>query len=196
MPFVLIGSPNKQLTGVSYVDADSVSLAYNATSHLISLGHRRIAFINYLDNYTVTSDRHDGYVKALNKAGIPVDKKLVFKVNDCEKEAYECVTSMLKKGISFSAILTSTTKEMKGVYSALAEYGLKVGKDISTFDFGSERTIPLIPECSAVKMDFFKVGAAAMDILHELITGKSEAPIHRVIDADIIFTDSVQKVHS
>lgn len=78
IPMVTVGST---IPGISGVVVDDVEVGYAATCHLISLGHRRIAFLGKDpdDNYgfTVASDRERGYEKALHENRIPVDPALI-----------------------------------------------------------------------------------------------------------------------
>lgn len=54
---------------------DDIEAGYNATAHLLSLGHRRIAYVSHLPlsdcNHYSVSDRHEGYAKAMREAGLP-----------------------------------------------------------------------------------------------------------------------------
>jgi GntR family transcriptional regulator, arabinose operon transcriptional repressor len=77
-PVVLI---DRHIVGLS-IDAvlpDNVGGAFVAVSHLIELGHRRIAFISS-DNLTTTSvlERLQGYQQALRASDIPVEPELIF----------------------------------------------------------------------------------------------------------------------
>jgi GntR family transcriptional regulator, arabinose operon transcriptional repressor len=77
-PLVLI---DRHIVGLS-IDAvlpDNVGGAFMAVSHLIELGHRRIAFISS-DNLSTTSvlERLQGYQQALRASDIPAELDLVF----------------------------------------------------------------------------------------------------------------------
>jgi GntR family transcriptional regulator, arabinose operon transcriptional repressor len=77
-PLVLI---DRHIVGLS-IDAvlpDNVGGAFVAVSHLIELGHRRIAFISS-DNLLTTSvlERLQGYQQALRSGGIPPEPELIF----------------------------------------------------------------------------------------------------------------------
>lgn len=77
-PIVLI---DRHIVGLS-IDAvlpDNVGGAFMAVSHLVALGHRRIAFVSS-DNLATTSvlERLQGYRQALRAHDIPVDPDLIF----------------------------------------------------------------------------------------------------------------------
>src|SRR4030095_16600999 len=75
-PVVLLG----RLPGVkvSSVEFDNCRAARVAVEHLVSQGHRRIAFIGYAPlSFTGVTERLTGYREALSAAGIPFDDRLV-----------------------------------------------------------------------------------------------------------------------
>ena len=63
---------------VDIVKVDNELVAFNAVDHLLSIGHRRIAFISGNFKIPTYTGRLEGYKKALRKYGIPFDEKLVF----------------------------------------------------------------------------------------------------------------------
>ena len=63
---------------VDIVKVDNELGAFNAVDHLLSIGHRRIAFISGNFKIPTYTGRLEGYKKALRKYGIPFDEKLVF----------------------------------------------------------------------------------------------------------------------
>lgn len=55
------------------VVSDSFQASYNLTSHLIEMGHRRIAFVGNLNYTNSVNDRYLGYYKALLEEGIDLE---------------------------------------------------------------------------------------------------------------------------
>lgn len=67
------------------VDADSVvsdsfQASYNLTSHLLEMGHRRIAFVGNLNYTNSVNDRYLGYYKALLEEGIDISPQ--YRIDD------------------------------------------------------------------------------------------------------------------
>ncbi|WP_231442106.1 LacI family DNA-binding transcriptional regulator [Brevibacterium zhoupengii] len=77
-PLVLLGEHTLD-PRIDHVTADNVESTREATAHLISLGHRRIAFLGYLTEGTLgTGDlRLEGYRRALADADIDEDPALI-----------------------------------------------------------------------------------------------------------------------
>ena len=60
------------------MDVDNKAGAYQAVTHLIGLGHRRIGFISNAPlSYSGAQDRFAGYKQALAEHDIPLDGELV-----------------------------------------------------------------------------------------------------------------------
>ena len=69
-PFVVVGHPGKDCSGITYVDNDNQKAAKDLTEFLLHLGHRHIAFFGGALEYDVVSDRLKGYKEALKSAGL------------------------------------------------------------------------------------------------------------------------------
>lgn len=78
-PFVLV---DRYIRGqnIDYVMSDNFGGGLIATQHLLSLGHRRIGFLNWVDFSTSMEHRRAGYRQALLEAGVPADPELEWEV--------------------------------------------------------------------------------------------------------------------
>jgi len=192
VPHVLIGSPYKKYEKTSSVDVDNTLLSYKLTNHLISLGHKRIVMMNYKNGYTVTDDRQKGYELAMKEAGLPVDRTLVFHTGITEQDGFISMETLFANKVDFSAVIVSMPEVAEGVYKAIEKNGKRVGEDISVASFSGDRRIQT-PPLTAVDTDYVRVGTEAMEILQELIEDKSENPVRRILESQIIFTNSCQR---
>ena len=62
---------------VDVVLSDNVQGGYKATEYLISLGHTRIGVVSFSDKIISGSERIQGYIEALKKYGLSIDKNLI-----------------------------------------------------------------------------------------------------------------------
>src|SRR5471030_1515795 len=65
-PFVLIGNPKNE--DIYSVDNDNVHAGQLATKHLVDNGYKRIAFLAGPEHITVSDDRIQGYIRAMQDA--------------------------------------------------------------------------------------------------------------------------------
>lgn len=74
-PFVVIDRDMPGLN-ISRIESDNYQGSYNATRHLIELGHRRIAFlVQEMKEIVPAQQRYRGYCQALVDAGIPLRRE-------------------------------------------------------------------------------------------------------------------------
>lgn len=78
---------------VDEVLCDGRKIAKMAVEHLISLGHRRIAYLGACHNET----RYEGYMEALCRHGIEPDPAYVFETRLTETDGYEIMKRLMKE---------------------------------------------------------------------------------------------------
>ncbi len=77
IPHVIVADRFDPADGVNFVCCDSYDASYAAVSHLLALGHQRIAICHNTVMDTDHQDRVRAYHTALNDASIPIDPSLV-----------------------------------------------------------------------------------------------------------------------
>ncbi len=135
IPVVTIGTT---VEGVCGVLVDNVEVGRQATQHLLSLGHRRIAYlgdeIEAIHGFHVASDRRRGYDLALREAGIEPDPTLVqstgFTVDGGEAAAHR-IFGPNRVGEPPTAIFAVSDEVAMGVLYAARDHGLKIPRDLS-----------------------------------------------------------------
>jgi hypothetical protein len=111
--------------------ADQVQGAYEATRHLIELGHRRIAHIAGPRYQQDARDRLEGYRQALSDAGLSFDPRLVIEGDYHEPSGLMAVEALLSRGVLFTAIFSSNDQMAYGARLALYRRGIQVPGEIS-----------------------------------------------------------------
>lgn len=135
----------------SSISIDDHKTAYQAVSHLISLGHRRIAaLVSSPDDRSISELRCNGYLAALADHSIPFDPKLLVCTDgrfDIE-DAYAGTNALLDSGADFSAIFTLSDTFAIAAIKALHDHGRRVPEDCSVIAIDglavSEYTLPTL----------------------------------------------------
>ncbi len=135
VPVVTIGTA---VEGVCGVLVDNVDVGRQATQHLLSLGHRRIAYLGdeleEIRGFHVASDRHRGYDLALREAGIEPEPSLVqntgFTVDGGEAATHR-IFGPNRTGEPPTAIFAVSDEVAMGVLYAARDHGLKIPRDLS-----------------------------------------------------------------
>jgi LacI family transcriptional regulator len=180
----------------SYLDADTV-LATNragareAVEHLVSVGHRRIAFLGDLTTIATAADRHAGYTEGLQAAGIPVDARLVRTDLHTRDTAQRAVESLLRlpPEAAPTALFASQNLITIGAIHALHLHGLQHLVALVGFD-DVELAGLLDPGITVVAQDPYAIGRAAAELLFARIDGYSGASQHRTISTRLVIRGS------
>jgi LacI family transcriptional regulator len=159
---------------MSRVDIDNVDGGKKATSHLINLGHRRIAMITGPVNHKSSRDRAEGYRQALQEANIPYDERLViFSDSWLSKWGNQGAQELIRRGVDFSAIFVQSDEIAMGVYLALRQMNLRIPEDISIVGYDD---IPvaeyLDPPLTTIRQPIKSVGVEAVRLLIYQIEAK------------------------
>ena len=136
IPVVMIDRYFPELD-TDYVVSDNFRGAYEATTHLIKLGHRRIGYITGQECLTSVCDRLKGYKKALQDYDIDYQEELVKKVIPRPvlsiEESYEVTKELLKENPT--AIFTYNEIATIGALKAIREEGINIPKELAFVSF-------------------------------------------------------------
>ena len=135
--------------------------AYNAVSHLLSLGHKNIVCITGPANSDSTQERLAGYEWAYRDAGIPLPKKYVFHGDYLRHSGNEATKQILKE-TDATAVFAFNDLMALGAYHCLRQEGLSVPDDISivgfdNIDFSDMLEVPL----TTVNQPTYEIGREA-----------------------------------
>ena len=104
--------------------------------HLIAHGHRRIAFIGWLE-YPAIAERYEGYRDALTESGLPCSPELVIGVEDNHLASGRAGARQLLEGAALpcTAVVAGTDLNAVGVMEVLQAAGLRVPEDVAVVGF-------------------------------------------------------------
>ncbi|MEC1386151.1 LacI family DNA-binding transcriptional regulator [Aerococcus viridans] len=183
-PAVVIGSPDN--TKVHFVDNDNELIGYQATKSLIQQGCNRIAYVGGDMNQFFIADRHNGYKRALEGAGIIYDPSLIYNdINFLPSDGYE----LAQNKIDFSQIdglVISDELVAEGIRNYLNTQDIQ---DVHLITFSAYRqgnTQSMI-KTSYVNLNSHIIGSRAVDILFEALDPDQASTrfIHEYVDADL-----------
>jgi len=172
IPIIVIGRsiPAFQQQCIPFDDFEA---AYKATQYLVESGHRRIAHITGLPNHEDALERRNGYLQALQDAGLEPDPALVIEGDFTEPSGVMAVEMLLIRGHIFSAIFAANDQMAYGARLALYRRGLRVPEDVSLVGFDDQDpTAYMVPPLTSVRRIPLEIGEAAGRALLDLIHGK------------------------
>ncbi len=161
--------------GISSVSVDHDFGARIAMEHLIGLGHRRIAFINWTLEAPHCARAQHGVTSTLAAHGLSVDPALMVVV---DRPDSICGAAATERFLTLpnppTAIFAYGDLMAYGAMSAAQAAGLQVPRDLSVVGYDD---IPLaehlIPPLTTVRQDTYEIGRCAANVLIEEIEGSS-----------------------
>jgi len=160
-------------SNVSSVYYDDELAAYEATRYLLEMGHRKIAHIEGLEASEPGRKRKDGYCRALQQAGIKVEKKYIAEGKFNMQKAQEVALRFLLSEDPPTAIFAASDLMAKGVYDACVSLGLTIPGDLSVMGFDDAEVASLLsPTLSTMAMPTHEMGHRIID---DLINHAEEA---------------------
>lgn len=173
-PFVLIGRSEKYPDLLS-VDTDNVQAAYDATKHLITLGHERIGFVSGPSNLIVSQDRMQGYGQALADAGLAMRKEWIVEGEFLQESGYRAMSFFMNLPERPTALVIVDDIVAFGVLRGLNELGYKVPEDVSMISFNNISLSELSnPPLSSVDIGIYNLGYTASQALIQSIRKPNE----------------------
>jgi LacI family transcriptional regulator len=153
--------------------------ARSATDHLITLGHRRIAWIGGPDASTAARDRFHGYRAALDSAGIDLDPTLVrsgrFDVGAGARHARDLLTTPRPP----TAVMAADDELAVGVLATAHELGLPVPQQLSVVGFDdTPQAAWTTPPLTTVRQDLDGMGRLAVQTVLALSSGEHPPSRH------------------
>lgn len=172
-PVVLLGPPAAFCKSFLSVEIEELVASYNATQHLLKLGHQRIAYLTGPPAAPWAHERFEGYRRALREAGLAVDDKLVFQSGSTIEDGTKAALQMLNEGCNATAVQAVSDLVAIGCANALLSQGLDIPGDLSLVGFGNVLAaeyfrVPL----TTIRQPKFRLGVAAVDMMMSLIRGE------------------------
>jgi LacI family transcriptional regulator len=188
IPLVIAGRPFHP-DNVSYIDVDNIDAAYNAVSHLVRLGYKRIGTISGPATSTVGLDRKEGYRKALTERGRDVDEALIVEADFTEAGGYYAMRQLL--AARPDAIFTASDIMAIGAMRAIREVGLSTPGDVAFVGFDDLPIATLSnPKLSTIRQPIVQFGSKAVDILIDLIENGIQPPRRVIMPTELIIRGS------
>ena len=149
-----------------YVGQDNRNGARKGVEHLISLGHRRIAFFGGDRAITTQQERYRGYCDALTGAGLPVREDLVFETEVSKDGGSSAMTRALDHPEGPTAASCFNDIIAIGAVRALAMRGLLAGRDFSIVGFDDlDEAKDNYPPLTTIDAGTLSLGARAAETL-------------------------------
>ena len=171
VPLLAVESSGR--VGFHSVSIDQFRGGYDATCHLIALGHRDIVHVAGPEDSMDATERVRGWRAALSEHALVAREPLV---GDWSPASGFRIGLELADDVSFTAVFSANDQMALGVMHALGTRGIRVPEDVSVMGFDD---IPeaehFTPPLSTVRQDFGELGRTVMSTLLAVIQDGSLA---------------------
>jgi len=170
VPVVTIGRP-VAIPAIDCVTADHYQGSFDVVSHLIAMGHRRIGFIGASAADTTHLRRYNGYLAALQAAGIPPDPAYAVRMTAgpafaTEEDGFLGLLALRKLPEPPTAIFARNDFAAIGALRAAHTLHLRVPQDVAIAGFDN---IPIAayqtPPLTTVDQPIVEQGRIAAELL-------------------------------
>lgn len=176
VPTVLLDNYIKSQPRVGYVGTDSFEGIHFAVSHLVNLGHKKIAFLSGSKDSMVSVERTQAFIQSMAANGLTADNTLM----DYGCYDPDCAKSHVPQFVAngATAIMCASDMIAFGVVHELKELNLRVPEDISVIGFDDLPIAEsLTPSLTTIRQNRSDLGKSAASLLDNLLTGVAVSKI-------------------
>lgn len=177
-PFIVWGveTPDQLYCSVGSNNAEG---GWQATSHLVKLGRKRIAFIGQAAPITTAqtrqaqlSERLSGFRSALAGAGLAADLTMLRPAPSGMQAGMEAVQTLLDQQADFDAIVASSDLVAVGAMRVLHERGRRVPDDVAIVGYDDSEAARLAhPQLTTIRQDTILAGHLLVSKLLRMMAG-------------------------
>lgn len=163
VPLVLVDRPSAMR--VDQVGVRNVEPMRELTTHLLELGHTRVAFVSRGGSVATLEQRRRGFDSALTEAGRQLDDGLVVSVAD-GPAATAAVRALLESPRPPTAMVCASQRSAAHALEAVEDLGLRVPEDLALVTFDDFPLADLLrPRLTAAVQPSFEIGQEAVNLL-------------------------------
>lgn len=178
--------------GIAGVTIDNYSATYVATKYLLSIGHRKLAYIGNHSSFAYSRQRMAGFRAAMEESGLPIRADWTFQLFSADYFlAEEAVKELFKNDELPDAVLCCADVFGMAVVNVAAQLGIRIPQDLSVIGFDDLDIASMtIPALTTVAQPVDKLASQACELLLEEI-GSGTARNRRVIlPTDLVIRNS------
>ncbi|MEV6304345.1 LacI family DNA-binding transcriptional regulator [Actinoplanes sp. NPDC051861] len=191
-PFVVVDPRTPPPRDVAAVSAAHFAGARSLMTHLVELGHRRVAIIGGPREWLVNDNRLAGYVAPLAEMGLlPAPELMRFVPEPSEEHGYRAACELLDVPDRPTAVVAFNDKMAVGAARAAAERGLRIPEDLSVAGFDDiDVSRAMQPMLTTVRQPLAEMGRMAVSLLRRLLERHELDALHVELATELVVRGS------
>ena len=175
---------------------DNVAGARDATAHLITQGHRHIAYIGDRYGYQSETERFRGYCQAMVGGDVPALPELITKGDGKAEGGITAMEELLSLPKPPTGVFCYNDMTALGALHTIHSHGLRVPDDISVVGFDDISFASFSnPPLTTIRQPREQMGRRAVEILLDLFAGRKPQE-NITVRGDLIIRASTGPPHS
>lgn len=172
---------------VSSVEIDSYQGAFQATEHLIKLGHTRIGVISSPSKFKESQERLLGYKNALKQNAIPFDQELIREGDYMLASGEREMDKLLALAPRPTAVFAFSDLMAIGAIHCLFKKGFSVPKDMAVIGFDdSFAAETFYPPLTTVRQPIMEMGVIAARKILAILSGEETETTHVILRTSLV----------
>ncbi|MCR8845381.1 LacI family transcriptional regulator [Paenibacillus sp. SC116] len=160
---------------------DSELGGYTATRYLIEKGHKTIAYISGPTSSYDNQRRYEGYLRALQEAGLEEKTKWRLSGNFVREGGYRATKMMIMQGELPSAVFYGNDEMAIGGLKAFEESSIVVPDDISVIGYDDIQLAEYVnPSLTTIRQPKREAGSLAGHLLFQMMDGDEVNPAYKL----------------
>lgn len=186
LPKVLVNRILPHYTGDSVL-IDNFQAGYQATMHLIELGHRNIGFIKGPGVSSASSQRFAGYRQAMQNYGLPFEENFVFE-SDLKLETGRSLADIFcKMEKRPSAMVVVNDMTAIGFMDGCRNAGIRIPEDLSIVSFDNIAMASMYGiELTTISQHVDEMGEKAARLMLKQLNDKKAKPERIIMEPTLI----------
>jgi LacI family transcriptional regulator len=174
VPTVVIDPLNPPAGNVVSIGATNWAGGKDATSHLLDLGHRRIAYLGGPDGAECNQARLHGYLAALRARSVPVDDRYIVQGSFRSEAGVRGMRQLLQLDERPTAVFAANDTVALGALAEARRQNVRVPEDLSLVGFdGTYQAEESVPALTSVAQPLQEMGRAALRFILRQMRGET-----------------------
>jgi LacI family transcriptional regulator len=187
LPLVVVDPLNMPRARVTSVGSTNFAGGMAATQHLLSLGHRRIAYLGGPPTAACNQARMHGFRAAMEAAGVPVPECYLRAGHFRYEDGVVAGAELLDLAEPPTAIFAGSDETAAGVIEAARARGLRIPDDLSVVGFDDTQVARLAsPPLTTVRQPLREMGGVALRTALRLAAGEGLDSHHVELATELV----------